>query len=46
MTGEHTDSLEDRRHKLSVTKRFQWKRGADVEGDLEEGGDTGTQAQR
>lgn len=33
-------------HKLSDTIRFQWKQGADVEGDLEEGGDTGTQAQR
>lgn len=33
-------------HKLSVTKRFQWKRGADFEGDLEEGGDMWTQAQR
>lgn len=33
-------------HKLSVTNHFQRKWWADVKGDLEEGGDTWTQAQR
>lgn len=44
--GTHRLTPRSKTHKLTVTNRFERKRGPDVEGDVGEGLDAWTQAQR